>query len=125
MATEIDAYLAALPAAQRDALERLRALLHAAIPDAEETIRTRVPALRCRGKTVVGFGAAARHLALYVMFGDALRVLKAELAGFDATTRVVRFTPAAPLPATLVRRIVRHRLAEIDADAARRRRKGS
>lgn len=118
MATQIDAYLAKLPAPQRQALEELRALLHTLVPDAEEAIKTRVPALRYKGKTVVGFGAAATHLALYVMFGDALRVFTSELAGFDATRRVIRFAPERPLPAALIRRIVRFRLAEIDAAAA-------
>lgn len=118
MASEIESYLAALPAEQRSALGRLHEQLRRAIPGAEETIKTRVPAMRYKGKTVVGFGAARSHVALYVMFGDALRVLKRELAGFDASERVLRFTPARPLPAALVRKIVRHRLAEIDAQTA-------
>jgi uncharacterized protein YdhG (YjbR/CyaY superfamily) len=117
MATVIDDYLADLSPTQREGLARLRALLHDAIPGAEETIKTRVPALRYNGKTVVGFGATAKHLALYVMFGDALRALKADLKDFDATNRVIRFSSAAPLPPALVRKIVRYRLAEIDAQA--------
>ena len=119
MPTEIDVYLAALPAAQRAVLQELREFLHAEIPGVEETIKTRVPALRYQGKTVVGFGAAARHVALYVMFGDALRALKDDFARFDATSRVVRFTPDAPLPNSLVRKVVRFRIAEIDARSAR------
>lgn len=115
MAAEIDDYLAALPYAQRRALSELRTQLHALIPGADEAIKTRVPALRYKGKAVVGFGAAAQHVALYVMFGDALRTLKEKLARFDATSRVVRFSPDAPLPAALVREIVHFRLAEIDA----------
>lgn len=116
MATVIDHYLRKVPAPHRQTLSGLRALLHTLVPDAEETIKTRVPALRYRGKTVVGFGAAARHVALYVMFGDALRSLAQELEGYDATARVVRFPPETPLPEALVRKIVRLRLAEIDAD---------
>jgi hypothetical protein len=46
MATLIDDYLADLSASQREGLTRLRALLHEMIPGAEETIKTRVPALR-------------------------------------------------------------------------------
>lgn len=121
MTTEIDDYLAALPPTQRATLRRLRALLHAAIPGAEEAIKTRVPALRYKGKTVVGFGAAAGHVALYVMVGGALRAFRHDLASFDATARVVRFSPAKPIPAALVRKIVRFRLAEIEAQAARGR----
>jgi uncharacterized protein YdhG (YjbR/CyaY superfamily) len=115
MPSPIDHYLSDLPADQRAALERLHAILQSAIPGAEETIKTRVPALRYKGKTVVGFGAARHHVALYVMFGDALRVVRDELAGYDASDRVVRFAPDQPLPTALVQRIVRHRLAEIDA----------
>jgi uncharacterized protein YdhG (YjbR/CyaY superfamily) len=115
----IDDYLADLSASQREGLTRLRALLHDMIPGAEETIKTRVPALRYKGKTVVGFGATAKHLALYVMFGDALRALEADLKDFDATSRVIRFSSSAPLPSALVRKIVRFRLAEIDAQSKR------
>jgi uncharacterized protein YdhG (YjbR/CyaY superfamily) len=111
----VDAYLARLSANQRRALASLRAQLLRLVPNAEEAIRTRVPAIRYLGKTVVGFGAAQTHVALYVMFGEALTALGPELAGYDASRRVVRFAPEHPLPAALVQRIVRFRLAEIDA----------
>ena len=120
MPSPIDTYLAALPADQRKALRDLRAIVHAAVPGADEAIKTRVPAIRYKGKTVVGFGAAKSHVALYVMFGDALTVLRREFARFDVSNRVVRFTPDRPLPATLVRKVVRHRVAEIEAEPASR-----
>lgn len=69
---------------------RLPALLQPAIPGADETIRTRVPALRYKGKAVVGFGAGQPHVALYVMFGDALRALRHELAEIDARAPVTK-----------------------------------
>ena len=113
--TAIDEYLDPLPEEHRSELQRLRSLINSAVPGAEEGIRTRVPAVLYRGKTVVGFGAAKRHLSLYVMFGDAVTHLREELAAFDATKRVVRFTPEHPLPEGLVRSLVRFRLKEIDA----------
>jgi uncharacterized protein YdhG (YjbR/CyaY superfamily) len=120
MRSPIDEYLASLPEAQRTALARLRAVITAAVPDAEEAIKTRVPAIRYRGKTVVGFGAAKDHLALYVMFGDALQVLRRELTGFDSSRKVVRFSPDRPLPVALVRKIIVLRLAEIDGRSTSR-----
>jgi uncharacterized protein YdhG (YjbR/CyaY superfamily) len=113
MPSPVDAYLAELPAHQRAALARLRALLCELVPNAEEAIRTRVPAIRYRDKTVVGFGAGKEHLALYVMFGDALRVFATDFAGFDVGNRVVRFTPEQPIPDALVRKVVEYRLQEI------------
>lgn len=117
MANPIDAYLERLPSDQRRALARLRAVITAAVPGAEDAIRTRVPAIRYRGKTVVGFGAARDHLALYVMFGETLRKLRREFAAFDTSSKVVRFTPGRPPPDRLVRRLIAMRLAEIDAQA--------
>jgi uncharacterized protein YdhG (YjbR/CyaY superfamily) len=114
MPTVIDEYLAPLPKQQRVALSRLRALICSAVPDAEEAIKTRVPVIRYRGKTVVGFGATNGHLALYVMFGNALKLLRDDLAPFDTSNKVVRFSPADPLPAAVVRKVVAVRLAEIE-----------
>ncbi|MBA3918330.1 MAG: hypothetical protein C0516_07070 [Gemmatimonas sp.] len=111
----VDDYLAALPAPQREALSDLRTRLHALIPGADEAIKTRVPALRYKNKTVVGFGAGRTHLALYVMFGRALDTLADALQDYDATSRVVRYTIEHPLPDALIRKIVKLRLAEIDA----------
>lgn len=113
--TLIDEYLAGLPATQRKALAELRAQLHALIPGADEAIKTRVPALRYKDKTVVGFGAGKTHLALYVMFGRTLETLADDLRDFDATNRVVRYSIERPLPDALIRKIVTMRLAEIDA----------
>ncbi|MCU0649956.1 MAG: DUF1801 domain-containing protein [Gemmatimonadaceae bacterium] len=113
MTSPVDRYLAALPSEQSDALKRLRSLLQELVPDAEEAIKTRVPAIRYRDKTVVGFGASKGHLSLYVMFGDALRAFAKDFAGFDVGYRVVRFTPDHPIPDELVRKVVRYRLAEI------------
>jgi uncharacterized protein YdhG (YjbR/CyaY superfamily) len=113
--TLVDEYLAGLPATQRKALAELRARLHALIPGADEAIKTRVPALRYKDKTVVGFGAGKTHLALYVMFGRTLETLADDLRDFDATNRVVRYSIERPLPDALIRKIVTMRLAEIDA----------
>lgn len=111
----VDDYLTALPDPQRKALSALRTRLHALIPGADEAIKTRVPALRYKNTTVVGFGAGKTHLALYVMFGHALDTLADALQDYDATSRVVRYTLENPLPDALIRKIVKLRLAEIDA----------
>lgn len=113
-----DAYLAGLPDDQRQALTQLRETITSAVPGAEEAIRTGVPAIRYKGKTVVGFGAAKRHVALYVMYGAALSDLGAGLKAFDVSRTVIRFTPDQPLPPSLVERIVASRLAEIDGAGA-------
>jgi len=68
----IDEYLAALSDDKRAALERLRKIIRAAVPKAEECISYQLPAFRLDGKCFVWFGAAANHCAIYGVLGDHL-----------------------------------------------------
>ena len=56
----IDDYLEALDSDKRAALEKLRKIIRAAAPKAEECISYAIPAFRQNG-VVVGFGASANH----------------------------------------------------------------
>lgn len=114
MRSAVDEYLARLPKEQREALERLRQVIESVVPGVEEVIRTGVPAFRYNGKPLVSIGAAKRHVALYVMYGAVLETHKEELKAFDTSNTVIRFTPNKPLPARLVARLVKARMAEID-----------
>ncbi|MCC7054443.1 MAG: DUF1801 domain-containing protein [Gemmatimonadaceae bacterium] len=107
----IDEYLARLPAAQAAALTALRRQIRAAAPSAEETISYAIPAFRQDGM-LVGFGATKKHCAFYTMSSTLVARFAAELAAFDTSTGTIRFTPDAPLPAALVKKLVRARIAE-------------
>jgi uncharacterized protein YdhG (YjbR/CyaY superfamily) len=89
----IDEYLAALPTDQQEVLEQLRATIAAAVPDAQEAIKTGVPAIRYKGKTVVSFGAARQHVSLYVMYGAALKILKEQTCKAMSKRYVSSFPP--------------------------------
>lgn len=108
----IDAYLRTLAPAPRMALERLRRTLHALAPGAEECINYGVPTLKVGGRDLVHFAAAAKHCSLFPG-ARAIAENAAALAGRDVSKGTVRFTPDAPLPAALVRRLVKARLAEL------------
>ena len=112
---EVDAALAAQPHDVREALEQLRETIRAAAPDAVEAIAYGVPAFRYRGRPLVSFGAGRRHCALYVQSPAVIEAHADLLHGHDTSKGTVRFTPADPLPADLVTRLVRARLAETDA----------
>ncbi len=109
---DIDAYLAAVSDEQRRALERLRRTIQAAAPGAEEHINYGLPAFRLHGRPLVAFGAAAKHCAFYPLSGTVVGAFKNELKGFDTSKGTIRFQPAQPLPAALVRRLVKARIAE-------------
>src|SRR5438552_14806143 len=107
----IDEYLAALSADQRAALQELRKTIRAAAPKAEECISYGIPAFRQNGM-LVGFGATANHCAFYLMSATTLGAHKEELAGYDTSKGTIRFRADDPLPAALVRKLVKARIAE-------------
>lgn len=110
-AATIDAYLAPLPPEKRMALEKLRRDIKAAAPLAEECISYGIPAFRLGGPMLVAFGGAARHCAFYP--GAAPIVAhRAALERYDTSKGTIRFPAERPLPATLVRKLVKTRIAE-------------
>ena len=117
---EIDAYLAPLPEAQRSALEHLREVVAAAAPEAEEAISYAMPALRYRGRFVVSYLAAKKHLSLFARLYDEQD--HRAVASFKALKGTLRFTPEQPIPDAVVTRLVRGRIAELDAQPAARAR---
>jgi len=107
----VDEYLAPLSAEKRAALEKLRRAIKSAAPNAEECIAYNVPTYRLDGKMLLSFGAAANHCALYAG-AHPIKALEAELKGFETSKGTIRFQPDRPLSDTLVRKIVRTRIAE-------------
>jgi uncharacterized protein YdhG (YjbR/CyaY superfamily) len=108
----VDDYLAALPRDQRAALEGIRKAIRAAVPEGEECISYGVPAFRVDGRVLVGFGAASRHCTFFPMSGTITATHAAELSRYETSKGAIRFPAERPLPATLVRKLVRWRLAE-------------
>jgi uncharacterized protein YdhG (YjbR/CyaY superfamily) len=111
-AKTIDEYLAALSNDKREALERLRKTIRAEAPRAEECISYQLPAFRLDGKSLVAFGAATNHCAFYTMSGTTVEAHKKELKDYSTSKGTIRFHPSKPLPASLVRKLVKARIAE-------------
>ena len=123
-----DDYLAGLPNEIRAALEKLRRSIKAAAPRAEECISYQLPAFRLEGKVLVLFGATAKHCSFFPGSGTAVEAHRDDLMGYSTSKGTIRFDADRPLPATLVRKIVKYRIAENaaqqqhPADGAPRRR---
>jgi uncharacterized protein YdhG (YjbR/CyaY superfamily) len=116
----IDEYLARVPDDdKRAALEKLRKTIQAAAPKAEECIAWELPSFRLE-KFLVAFGAAKNHVSLYPMSGAIIKEFAAELKDFETSKGTIRFHPDKPIPATLVKKIVKARIKENAARAKRR-----
>jgi len=96
---------------QRKALEKLRKIIRSVAPEAEECISYQLCAFRQK-KMLVGFGATEKHCAFYLMSGATVQAHEAELKGYDLSKGTIRFQPGKPLPAALVRKLVKARIAE-------------
>ena len=112
--TRIDAILGGLPADQRAALQHLRETIARTAPDALEAMSYGAPAFRYLDHPLVSYAAAKAHCAFYVMSPDVIVNHEADLEGFDTSKGTIRFTPDKPLPAELVAKLVRARMAESD-----------
>jgi uncharacterized protein YdhG (YjbR/CyaY superfamily) len=108
----VDDYLAALPPDQRSALERLRQQVLGAAPGIEEHFGYGMPAFKHDGHPMLYIGAAKAHCALY---GAVPAGFAEKLKGFAVSKGAIRFTPRKPIPASLVKAIVRAKCGEIEA----------
>ena len=111
-----DEYLAALSDDKRAALEKLRKAIKAAAPSAQECISYQLPAFRLEGRLLVVFGAAANHCAFYPS-SSAVAAHRDELKNYDTSKGTIRFPADKPLPASLVKKLVKARIEENEARA--------
>lgn len=100
-----------MSADKRTALEKLRRDIHAAVPNAEECISYQVPAFRVDGRVLVWFGAGKDHCSFYP--GGIISGFEKELAKYSTSKGTIPFPPDKPLPATLVRKLVKARMARV------------
>jgi uncharacterized protein YdhG (YjbR/CyaY superfamily) len=117
--TTVEEYLAAVPKEQRAALEGVRKTILAAAPGATETIAYQMPAIRFEGRLVVSYAGFKDHCSLFPMSYQVFRDHADELKPYLAEKSTLHFTPENPIPAALVKKIVKMRLEEITAQKRR------
>ena len=120
---EVDAYLAALPDGQRAVLQKLREAIRAAAPGAVETISYQMPAFKLHGRFLVSYAGFSDHCSLFPASGQVLDEHGEEVKPFRTGKGTLQFTVEHPIPAALVRKIVKTRIAEVEAAAARQAQK--
>lgn len=105
-------YLDAIPESSRKTFEQLRALVRrAAPPDAEEGTSYGILCLRQK-KVLVWYGAFASHCSLFPG-ASTIEHFRDDLKGFTVSKGTVQFPSGDPLPAKLIARIVKARVAEV------------
>jgi uncharacterized protein YdhG (YjbR/CyaY superfamily) len=113
-AATIDDYIAGFPPETRELLERVRAICHEEAPGATETISYAIPTFDLQGRHLCHFAGFKHHLGFYPTDRGAAAFAE-ELKAYKGGKGTVQFPYEDPLPEDLVRRMVRHRVAQVEA----------
>ena len=118
VARDVDDYLAKVPKEARTTLEKLRKTIKVAAPMAAEGISYQMPMYKHHGM-VIGFAAFKDHCSIFP--GAAVMdAHKEELKRYDTSKGTIRFPANKPLPAALVTKLVKARIAENEARVTKR-----
>lgn len=111
----IDAYIATFPPATQAVLQRVRATIQNALPEAQETISYNMPGFKING-VVANFAAWKNHIGLYPgVIG--IEEFKDAVAAYEGEKGSLRFPLSEPMPLDLIARVVQYHAATDKADA--------
>ncbi len=109
----VDEYIAAQPEAVRAKLEKVRAAIRSAVPEAVEGISYRMPGYKLHGKPMLYFAAFKAHYSLFAASATFFTALEHELKGYELRKGTVHFPLTKPVPVKLISRIAKQRAAGI------------
>jgi uncharacterized protein YdhG (YjbR/CyaY superfamily) len=118
-AEDVDRYLAGVPEESRKTLEKLRKSIRAAAPKATEHISYGMPTFKMDGHFLVSYAAWKKHCSFYPVSAYSLEEVGEDPQAYDVSKGTLRFPPNEPLPATLVRKLVKARIADLPDRAKR------
>jgi uncharacterized protein YdhG (YjbR/CyaY superfamily) len=111
----VDRYITAAPAEFRSALTELRATIARAAPAATEAISYQMPSFKYKGRVLVYYAAFKKHCSFFPASMAVIETFADVLAPFRTAKGTLSFTPDEPLPKSLVRKMVKAKMKEIDA----------
>ena len=115
----VDEYLAEVPEPARSTLQKIRAIIRSAAPaEATEAISYGMPAFRYRG-ALVGYAAFTKHFSFFPMSAALIDTVPEEVKGYRTSKGTIQFPMDKPLPAALVKKIVKARVAQNEAKTSR------
>ncbi len=110
-APDVESYLAACPEPHRTTLEKLRATIRSVVPrETTETISYGIPTFKYKGG-LVAYAAFKQHCSFFPMSGRLVEDFADELKAYKTSKGTIQFPVDKPLPAALVKKLVKAKLA--------------
>ncbi|MGA7858407.1 MAG: DUF1801 domain-containing protein [Terracidiphilus sp.] len=111
-AAAVDEYLAKVPEPARGTLNKMRAMIKAAAPaEATEGLSYGMPAFRYKG-ALMAYAAFKDHCSVFPMQASLIDAMKDELKDYRTSKGTLQFPLDKALPAALVKKMVKARVAE-------------
>jgi uncharacterized protein YdhG (YjbR/CyaY superfamily) len=112
-AKTVDEYLARVPEPARSTLKKVRATIRSVVPkETTEVISYGIPTFRYKQRGLVAIAALKDHCSFFPLGSSVLDALREEIKDFRVAKGTLHFAIDKPLPAILVKKIVRARIAE-------------
>jgi uncharacterized protein YdhG (YjbR/CyaY superfamily) len=116
---DVETYLARCPEPHRTTLEKLRATIGSVVPKGTtEAMSYGMPSFHYKGG-LVGYAAFKEHCSFFPMSGSLVGEFAEELKGYKTSKGTIQFPIDKPLPAALVKKMVKTRIAQNDARKAK------
>jgi uncharacterized protein YdhG (YjbR/CyaY superfamily) len=106
-ATDVDAYLAEVPAERREVLTAILQLCLALLPGYEESIAYGMPCYIKDGDIEFAFASQKKHISIYGLKSDALAAHRAEFAGASIGKSCIRYTKPKSVDLEAVARLLK------------------
>ena len=106
----VDEYIRAFPRATQNRLREIRSIVRSLAPDATEKISYRMPAFFLHG-FIVYFAAFKNHIGFYPG-ASGVAAFQDEIQNYKSAKGSIQFPHDRPLPAALIKRIVKYRVKE-------------
>ncbi len=121
--TTIDEYIAGFPPDVQQPLQKIRAIVREAAPDAQEALKYRMPTFVLR-ENLVHFAAFDKHIGFYPT-PSAMEAFSTDLKDYVHAKGSVQFPLSRPIPFALVKRMVQFRVNELRAKVTKPKKKKS
>jgi len=117
----IDAYLETQGSQAREALDKVRAAIRAALPNAQEVISYQIPAYRVPGGVAIFFAGWKKYYSLYPASEALVAAFGRELEPYEVSKGTIRFPLSEPVPEDLISRLAKFRADEMATKAKHKR----